>query len=353
MKFLMSQAKAPGTKKTQSSQIKAWLRYCHMAQIPGCPVGGWHLSLFATQLVVEGRVTTANSLANYISAVRGYHRDFGLTCPTPSEFGPLDQVIKGLRRMSLRPIKRSRPITPEILINFLNSRLPPPFCPYESNILTTYKILTLFYFLTMLRASSFMPVSYNAVDKVRLVCWGNVSRLEHHGISGILIKLHLTKTIQHGERIQEVPLARNDACPLLCPVRAINILRSMVGDANITADTPLFQTQGYDGEFRPVLRSKFDIWYKHRLGEMGANPDDFTLHGLRHGGLQQCLMSEQNLALVKLTSDHSSDVIYEYSHVPADRRLTISQKINQNLNQYVLTGVQPMLPLPHNVLASA
>ena len=64
-------------------------------------------------------------------------------------------------------------------------------------------------------------------------------------------------------------------------------------------------------------------------------------------------MSEQNLALVKLTSDHSSDVIYEYSHVPADRRLTISQKINQNLNQYVLGGDQPMLPLPHNVLASA
>ena len=323
-----------------------------MAQIPTHPVGGWHLALFATQLVVEGRVRSANSLANYVSAVRSYHKELGSNCPTPSEFGPLDQVIKGLRRMSPRPIKRSRPITPEILLNFLKSRLPPPFCPIDSFTLTTYKILALLYFLTMLRASSFMPKSYNAVDTVRLVTWGNVTRLEHQGISGILLTLHLTKTIQNGERKQEVPLARNDAFPLLCPVRAVDILRQIVGDHNIRADTPLFQTQDYQGNFRPVIRHKFEGWFNHRLAEMGANPDEFTLHGFRHGGLHQCLMSEQNLALVKLTSDHSSDVIHEYAHVPADRRLIISQKINQNLNQYALEGFQPELPLPHNVLAS-
>ena len=83
---------------------------------------------------------------------------------------------------------------------------------------------------------------------------------------------------------------------------------------------------------------------------MGCNPDLYTLHAWRHGGIQQCLMSEQNLALCKLTSDHSSDVILEYSNVPADRRLVISQKVNQNLSMYVLGDQANLVPLPHHVL---
>ena len=317
------------------------------------PVGGWHLAMFATQLIVEGRVTSANSLANYVSAVRGYHRDAGETCPTPSQFGPLDRVIQGLRRLALRPVKRSLPITPQILMNFLKSKLTPPFCHTDADTLTVYKILSLFYFLSMLRASSFMPKAYNGVDTVRLVCWGNVSRLEHQGVSGILIELHHTKTIQCGERIQKVPLARNDAVPLLCPVRAIEILRKIIGDQNITADTPLFQTRDYAGNLRPVLRRKFEDWFNVRLNEMGANSNLYTLHAYRHGGIQQCLMSEQNLALCKLTSDHTSDVILEYNNVPADRRLVISQKVNQNLSTYVLGEQRDMLHLPHGVLHTA
>ena len=195
-----------------------------------------------------------------------------------------------------------------------------------------------------------MPKAFNDVDSVRLVCWGNLSRLEHQGVSGILIKLNLTKTIQANEREQEVPLARNDACPLLCPVRAIAVLRSIIGDHNITADTPLFQTRDYDGILRPVIRHRFDSWFNFRLKEMGYNPSKYTLHAFRHGGIQQCLMSEQNLALCKLTSDHTSDVILEYSLVPADRRLIISQKVNNNLNTFVDKNFQPTEYLPHGVL---
>ena len=68
---------------------------------------------------------------------------------------------------------------------------------------------------------------------------------------------------------------------------------------------------------------------------MKLDASKYTLHGWRHGGIQQTLMSEQNLALVKLTSDHTSDVIQEYAHVPADRRLVISQKVNVNLSKFV------------------
>ena len=349
MRFLMSMAKAPGTKKTQDSQLKSWFKYMDHAHVT-LPVGGWHLAMYATSLVIEGRVRSADSLANYVSAVRGYHRDLGMDCPTPSQFGPLDRIIKGLRKVSLRPTKRSLPITPTILLNFLSTTLPFPCCPFQAHILITYKILSLFYFLTMLRASSFLPNAYNAVDTERLVCWGNITNESFDGIPGICITLDKTKTIQDGSRRQRVPLAQNDDCPLLCPVRALALLRNMVGDHNITADTPIFQTRDYAGNLRPILRHKFENWFNFRLEEMGLDSSLYTLHAWRHGGIQQVLMSEENLALAKLTSDHSSDVILEYSNVPADRRLVISRKVNRNLSRHVMGGLAIMNDLPRAVL---
>ena len=315
------------------------------------PVGGWYLTLYATQLVVENRVKSADSLANYVSAVKGYHRDLGMDCVSPSQFGPLNRVIQGLRRAAQRPVKKSLPVTPPILINLLNTANPQPFCPYAQQILSTYKILALLYYLTMLRSSSLIPKTYGDVDPVRLLCWGNVQYIYFGNIPGVLLTLHKTKTIQNAERIQQVPLARNDDCPLLCPVRAIESLRFMIGDANIGPDTPLFQTRNFQGTLRPVLYHKFQKWFKFRLKEMKLDPSLFTLHAFRHGGIQQTMMSEQNLALVKLTSDHTSDVILEYSHVPADRRLTISQKVNRNLTSFVTGTPPPGDFLPGHVLA--
>ena len=198
-----------------------------------------------------------------------------------------------------------------------------------------------------------MPRAYNDVDAVRLVCWGNVTKESFDGIPGICFTLDLTKTIQDGGRQQKVPLAQNDECPLLCPVRALALLRNIIGDANITADTPLFQTRDCHGNLRPLLRHKFEFWVNFRLSEMGVDSSLYTLHGFRHGGIQQVLMSEDNLALAKLTSDHSSDVILEYAHVPADRRLTISRKVNRNLTRYVNGGLAHRNDLSHQVLRQA
>ena len=307
----------------------------------------------ATTLVADGRIKTAGSLAGYVSAVRQYHTDQGYECPTPSQFGPLKRVIDGLKRSAQRPIKKSWPITPTILMNFLTTYLAPPFCPILNETLTVYKILSLLYFLTMLRCSSLIPRTFTEVDPKRLVCWGDVKNLNYHGIQGIVFHLGLTKTIQNGEREQKIPLARNDHCPILCPVRAIATLRDIIGEENIRADVPLFQARGFDKQLRPILRRPYEMWFNHRLSEMGENTDNYTLHAWRHGGIHQTLMSEHNLALAKMTSDHSSDAILEYSNVSADRRLTISQKINRNLSLAITGEALEDEFLPANVLQLA
>ena len=348
----MSRARAVGTTKAQQSMLKSWHRYAFVNQV-SLPVGGWHLAMYATQLTRDGRITSADSLANYISAVSAYHKELGMKCPTPSEFGPLDRVIKGFRDVAARPVRKTLPVTPTILLNFLNTNLPHPFCTYDNLQLQTYKILCLIFFLSMLRSSSLIPKTYKDVDPVRLLCWGNVQLVRFGDMQGVIFEMHKTKTIQNMDRVQQVTLTQNDDCPQLCPVRAVLRLKDIIGVQNIGPDTPLFQTRNYKGTLRPVLYHKFQAWFRFRLGEMGLDASKYSLHAWRHGGIQQALMSEQNLALVKLSSDHSSDVILEYSRVPADRRLVISQKINRNLSAFV-TGTVPDGPhLPSNVLAHA
>ena len=71
---------------------------------------------------------------------------------------------------------------------------------------------------------------------------------------------------------------------------------------------------------------------------MGLDDSAFTLHGYRHGGIQETLLAEGNLALCKLSSDHSSDAIQEYAFVPAERRLNISSKVNASLAAAIAFG---------------
>ena len=139
MLFLMSKAKANNTIKTQSSQLKAWHKFMHTYNVT-MPVGGWFLPLYATQLVAAGRVKSAASLANYVSAVRVYHSDLGMKCVAPSEFGPLNRVIQGLRRLAQRPVHKSLPVTPTILINLLNTHIPPPLCTYSHQTLVKIQL---------------------------------------------------------------------------------------------------------------------------------------------------------------------------------------------------------------------
>ena len=68
-----------------------------------------------------------------------------------------------------------------------------------------------------------------------------------------------------------------------------------------------------------------------RLSNMGLDPKLYTLHGFRHAGIQECLLAEGNLALCKLSSDHSSDAILEYAFIPPERRLRISSKVYHSL----------------------
>ena len=338
MRYIQQHAWAQSTLKTITSQWKAFKEFCRLANITTLPIADYIICYFAVWLIMTGRVKTQGSLAQYVSAVRTVHKMLKLPqVPTPSQYGPLDMILKGTRRLAQHQTKKSLPVSPPILLNLLNSQLPSHSGHAEQQTIQIYRYLCLLYFLTMLRSSNLIAKSAKSVDLKMILCWEDVKPLRNNVNNGIVIAVPKSKNNQFGERVHYIPLAAASN-PLLCPVKAILGLVDIFGKDKCYGNRPIFQVPDGDGGFKVILRHKFDRWFRMRLCNMGLDSSMFTLHGFRHAGIQEHLLAEGNLALCKLSSDHSSDAILEYSHVPADRRLQISTKVNKSLEAAVQQG---------------
>lgn len=317
---------AASSRASINSEARSYFTYCELASINPFPIDGYNLTLYATWLALSGRLKSADSIAQYISAVSVLHSERGLPCVTPTQFGPLAQVIRGFRRMAQRPVKRSHPITPPILFNLLAAT--PLHHPglRVSSILTIFHAFGLLLFLSMLRSANMVPKTRSNIDWDAILQWRNVRTIT----GGVLLVIHKSKTNQFAGQPHEIPLA---ASPDLrfCPVTALRRLMRIYGPENCGPDSPVFRIPTSSGTWLPMIKNDYIAYFKTRISGMGLNPGDYSLHGFRAGSIQQMLLVEGNLALCKIQSGHSSDAILAYSTVPATSRLDISARVNRRL----------------------
>ena len=331
MRFVQQNAWAKNTLKSLNSEWNAFKTYCTLAGIFYLPIEDHDICFFAQWLVSSGRIKTKASLAQYVSAVRTVCGMLNVRkVPTPSQYGPLDLILKGVRRLAEHKIKKSLPVSPSILKRLLLTQISDNAPLLYHHTLTVYRSLCVLYYLTMLRSSNLIARSPSSVDPKMILCWKDITPLHNNVNDGILIRVHKSKNNQFGERVHEIPLAASDNS-LVCPVKAVLALVDVYGKDECFGDKPVFRLPDANGRLTPVVRDKFNRWFKFRIQAMGLDDSLYTLHGFRHGGIQECLLAEGNIALCKLTSDHSSDAIQEYAFVPAERRLTISDKVNKSL----------------------
>ena len=64
---------------------------------------------------------------------------------------------------------------------------------------------------------------------------------------------------------------------------------------------------------------------------MGLDESQYRFHSFRHGALQEAVLVEPSLELVRLQSVHVSDAIYAYTALPGSRRFCVSQKVGNSL----------------------
>ena len=328
MELVVAEAWAPRTRKALSSQAKAFKTFAELAEIQFLPLTGEELCWFAIWLWLIRGLKSPKSIQMYLSAVRTMHRKIGLDCATPTSYGPLGQVMSGLKRKLQHKVRKSAPITPRILVNLLQSSSSTPLCLTDQQTLTVLRVLTLIFFQSMLRCSNMIPEKRHDFDSRYILKWGNIEKVNY----GIKITITHSKTIQYGEREHEIPLAASPD-PLLCPVLALTELAKMYGPEYVQQDTPVFLVPTPSGRFVPIKRSEFVSWLRGRLTRMGLNASEYGTHSFRRGAVQEFLLNESNKMLVQLASDHSSEAIMGYAQIPVDRRMYLSARVNQSLSR--------------------
>ena len=326
MKDVVNHAWAPRTKRRLSSQAKAFKTFAAAAGIVSLPLSGEEICWYAIWLWIVRKLKAPKSIQMYLSAVRTLHRKVGLDCATPSSYGPLGNVMSGLKRKLQHRVKKMSPITPTILVNLVKSVPLTPMCPIIQQTLVVLRILALLFFQTMLRGSNMIPENRHDYDHRYILKWSNIEKVDY----GLLVTVTHSKTIQYGERQHQIPLAASPD-PKLCPVRALTTLARMYGPEYVKPQNPVFLVPTPSGAFVPIKKSEFLGWLRARPTGMGLKASDYGVHSFRHGAVQEALLNESNKALVQLASDHSSEAIMGYAQIPPARRMALSAKVNQSL----------------------
>ena len=160
---------------------------------------------------------------------------------------------------------------------------------------------------------------------MRHLVWGRIEEVPE----GIIIHIPLSKTIQACERIHEIPVTY---CRVkdLCPISALADLVNLKGVEHCGPQDSLFSVYRM-GKWDLLTKGEASRQLHRQLGEMGLNPSDYSLHSFRFGGLQEALLSESPLEFIRLHSDHKSDAIYGYLHLPARKRFLVSSRLTDRL----------------------
>lgn len=324
-KEFQDKAWAVSTKASKSSEVKMFMKFCMTYGISTLPVSGDDLVLYSCWLVASGHITKYGSLSQYLSAVSTYHKKLGLTCVTPSQYGPLHYTCRGIRRQLASPSRSAKPVTIKILTNLLNTQIAHSSW-ISAAILTTMKAACSILFFSMVRLSSLLPAYPSAADPARQVVWGNVKKCN----KGATFFVHVEKTIQFQERRHVVTLAKKPGS-IFCPVMALEKLRDLRGSNNCKSNDLVFQVPVSEGEFRPLCKYEFLKWFVHRLNEMGLDPKEIRPHSFRHGGVNFALMCEENLNMVKVSSGHLSESVWTYCNLPASSRFQVATKMMEAL----------------------
>ena len=327
--MLQENCRAPATVQTRSSQLRAYDQFRLEMAVTSEPPSPREMVLFASWLMLF-HCTREASLRQYLSAVKTFYSEKGLFVPAPSEFGPLKAVVDGSRRLFPGPSRKSKPVTIQILRNLIFS-VPPPGASWR--VAMTLRILKdtcLVLYFSMLRSSSLFPPWKGAADKNRNMIWDRVQFFE----GGAKIIIILAKTQQNFNRTHEVVLREKQNSPF-CPVGALRRLRSMSG-RRAGGQEHVFQLplgENAAGGWRLLVKSDLYTWFKRRIEQMNLDSELYMLHGFRHGAVALAIAEEPNLSLVKLASDQSSSIIWEYAQVDASRRQSVATAMIEAVHQ--------------------
>lgn len=203
--FYQGQALSVNTKKTYSTQLKSYIRFCEGIGEPPLPATPLLLCRYAAHLANRLKYS---SIKQYFSVIILFHKQWGLENPCASNFF-LKQTLQGIRRvLGDRPC-RKEPITTKHLFALLKHLYVNE--PKQAMVWAAALLM----FFGLLRRSNVLstPTSFDPRFHLRR---SDIT----FGEKGVLVQVRWSKTDQFRTRRRILPYPRMKGHPL-CPTSAV------------------------------------------------------------------------------------------------------------------------------------
>ena len=209
-------AYAIGTYSNLRTQFRSYFSYCVYFHRNPLPADMDTICGYAQFL---SRAMQPTAIGNYLSGVRTLHSFLGYPYNFSEDFH-LHLVMRGISRINPHVPRRSKPITPSILVQFYHHM------DHTSSLHLSVWACSLTLFFTLARLGCILPPSKNFKDLQRILTRDRINFCAE----GLVVTLLHTKTIQFGKRRLHIPLLRLNS--ILCPVMAYSSSLKVLGSQN-------------------------------------------------------------------------------------------------------------------------
>lgn len=302
---------AESTKKTYMLYFKSYKEFCSSIDIPLVPISKQNLARYIAHL---SQRLCFNSIVNYLNIVRLLHEEAELVVPLESHF--IQSVLKGVKRSLGDTRTKKLPITPTIIRGIFST------IDLSSNLDITFWAACLVAFFSFFRKSNLFVPSSSEIDPSQHLTRSSVNFTSDE----VILTVYKTKTIQHREKILEVPLPKIRNSPL-CPYQALSL------SCKLTPASPASSAFMYmSGHKRvPLTYSRFLERLKISLTKLGYDSSKYSGHSFRRGGASFALECGIPPELIQIQGDWKSDAYKGYLDPSFKHRKSIMDTFARHL----------------------
>ena len=297
----LSCAWSRGTVRTRNSQ---WHKFLCFFQDNGlCPLPASDVDV-CRFLVYLARTCVYSTIDNYLSAIIALQRYHGFEGSYRNSY-LVKLLLSGLKNQLGTAKKPKLPLSIDQLLNIysnVNIR--------DVNDVTCWSAL-IFCFRTLLRKCHVVPDG-TKVDHI-------IRRKDIQvSASGIIVKVHSSKTIKHKERVLSVPV---NFVSKKCMCAASLVLSHFLRRPG-SGDDFIFYLHKPQGWVPLYYKDMLDF-LKRQVSLLGLDPKAYGIHSLRRAAATYYHSIGLNLTDIMLMGDWRSLAVFEYLMLPDSRKMSI------------------------------
>ena len=279
-----AKSRATNTLKGYRSDWNEWTAWCQAHGIEPMPAEPVAVAKYLSNLARHG--AKVGTMSRRLSSIRFAERTAGHTSQLDDAI--VSTVWEGIRRTHGAPPEQSLPIMPPLLWAILEAT-PTTLDNGEKSLAGLRDhVLLLVGFIGALRRSELAAI--------------DLGHLEAHD-KGLVVHIPTSKTNQTGDT-DELVVLPSSPTPGRCPVAAILAWRRAAG----IDSGPLLRGLTRAGRPRPTRLNDASInrLVKNAVARAGANPAEYSAHGLRAGFVTYAnLMGQSDRAIARQTRHRS------------------------------------------------